>query len=94
MQDLKNQFTMTGITVAKGDGIGPEMMHAVLKVILAAGAKIEMDFIEVGKKVYLAGNTAGIAPEVRDTFGEQIFFRRSHYYTERWWLQKPEYYHS
>jgi isocitrate dehydrogenase len=57
---------MTRITVAKGDGIGPEIMDATLKIILAAGAKIEMDFIEVGEKVYLAGTTAGIAPEAWD----------------------------
>jgi len=54
---------MTKITVAKGDGIGPEIMDATLEIILAAGAKIEMDEIEVGEKVYLAGNTAGIAKE-------------------------------
>ncbi len=48
------------ITVAKGDGIGPEIMDATLKIILAAGAKIEVEEIEVGEKVYLAGNLAGI----------------------------------
>ena len=36
-----------------GDGIGPEIMDATLKVILAAGANIEIDEIEVGEKVYL-----------------------------------------
>ena len=51
------------ITVAKGDGIGPEIMDATLKIIMAAGAQIEVDEIEVGEKVYLAGNTAGIAKE-------------------------------
>ena len=54
---------MTKITVARGDGIGPEIMDATLDIILAAGAKIEIEEIEVGEKVYLAGNTAGIAPE-------------------------------
>ncbi|MBC7655409.1 MAG: NADP-dependent isocitrate dehydrogenase [Oligoflexus sp.] len=51
---------MTKITVAKGDGIGPEIMDATLEIILAAGAKIEIEEIQVGEKVYLAGNTAGI----------------------------------
>lgn len=51
---------MTKITVAKGDGIGPEIMDATLEIILAAGAKIEIEEIEVGEKVYLAGNTSGI----------------------------------
>ena len=57
---------MTRITVAKGDGIGPEIMDATLAIIKAAGAKIEIDEIEVGEKVYLSGNTAGIAPESWD----------------------------
>jgi len=54
---------MTKITVAKGDGIGPEIMDATLDILAAAGARIEIDEIEIGEKVYLAGNTSGIAPE-------------------------------
>ncbi|RIV23333.1 NADP-dependent isocitrate dehydrogenase [Fibrisoma montanum] len=54
---------MTRITVAKGDGIGPEIMDATLEIILAAGAQLEIDEIEVGEKVYLAGNTSGISKE-------------------------------
>ncbi len=48
------------ITVARGDGIGPEIMDAVLRILFAAGARIEIDEIEVGEKVYLSGNTSGI----------------------------------
>lgn len=48
------------ITVAKGDGIGPEIMDATLKILMAAGAEIEPEFIEIGEKVYLSGNSAGI----------------------------------
>lgn len=54
---------MQKITVAKGDGIGPEIMDATLNIIMAAGAAIKIEEIEVGEKVYLAGNTAGIAKE-------------------------------
>ncbi|MGC8750512.1 NADP-dependent isocitrate dehydrogenase [Hydrotalea sp.] len=68
---------MTRITVAKGDGIGPEIMDATLKIILAADAKIEMDFIEVGEKVYLAGNTAGIAPEAWDIIRRNKVFLKA-----------------
>jgi isocitrate dehydrogenase len=50
------------ITVAKGDGIGPEIMDACLEVILAAGAKIKIEEIEIGEKVYLRGETSGIEP--------------------------------
>lgn len=48
------------ITVAYGDGIGPEIMEATLKIILAAGARIKIETIEIGEKVYLRGNSAGI----------------------------------
>ncbi len=68
---------MTKITVAKGDGIGPEIMDATLKVILAAGAKIEIDEIEVGEKVYLAGNTAGIAKESWDIIRKNKVFLKA-----------------
>ena len=50
----------TPITVAYGDGIGPEIMTAVLKILLAAEAPIEPETIEVGEKVYLSGNSTGI----------------------------------
>ena len=54
---------MTRITIAKGDGIGPEIMDATLAILVAAGAQIEWDEISVGEKEYLSGNTAGISPE-------------------------------
>jgi len=54
---------MTPITVAYGDGIGPEIMAACLKILKAAGAQIEPEIIEVGEKVYLSGNTTGIPDE-------------------------------
>jgi isocitrate dehydrogenase len=51
----------TPITVAHGDGIGPEIMDATLRILDAAGAQLKIDTIEVGEKVYLSGNTSGIA---------------------------------
>ena len=68
---------MTRITVAKGDGIGPEIMDATLGIILAAGAKIEIDEIEVGEKVYLAGNTSGIANESWETIRKNKIFLKA-----------------
>ncbi|MDO9001203.1 MAG: NADP-dependent isocitrate dehydrogenase [Bacteroidota bacterium] len=68
---------MTKITVAKGDGIGPEIMDATLEIILAAGAKIEIDEIEVGEKVYLAGNTSGIAKESWDIIRKNKVFLKA-----------------
>jgi isocitrate dehydrogenase len=54
--------TSTPITVAHGDGIGPEIMGATLHILKEAGARLEIETIEVGEKVYLSGNTAGIQP--------------------------------
>ncbi len=50
----------TPITVAYGDGIGPEIMHATLDILFAAGAQLELEEIEIGEKVYLRGISAGI----------------------------------
>jgi isocitrate dehydrogenase len=68
---------MTRITVAKGDGIGPEIMDATLDIIKAAGAKIEIDEIEVGEKVYLSGNTSGIANESWDIIRRNKIFLKA-----------------
>jgi isocitrate/isopropylmalate dehydrogenase len=51
------------ITVAHGDDIGPEIMTATLEILEASGAALEIETIEIGEKVYLRGNTAGIEPE-------------------------------
>jgi len=53
----------TPITIAHGDGIGPEIMAATLHILKEAGARLDIEEIEIGKKVYLTGNSAGIAPE-------------------------------
>lgn len=53
----------TAITVAHGDGIGPEIMAATLHILKEAGARLDIETIEIGEKVYLSGNSAGIAPE-------------------------------
>lgn len=54
---------LTPITVARGDGIGPEIMDATLRVLEAAGARLKIEEIEIGEAVYKRGNSAGIAPE-------------------------------
>ncbi len=55
------------ITVARGDGIGPEIMDATLKIIQAAGASLAIEEIEIGEKVYLSGNSSGIAESSWDS---------------------------
>ena len=47
------------ITVANGDGIGPEIMGATLRILEASEAPLEIEQIDIGEKVYLSGNTTG-----------------------------------
>ena len=65
---------MKKITVAKGDGIGPEIMDATLKIIMAAGARIKIDEIKAGEQVYLAGNPSGIDREAWQTIRKNKIF--------------------
>jgi isocitrate dehydrogenase len=50
----------TAITVAHGDGIGPEIMAATLAIMEAAGASLEVETIEIGEQVYKRGVSSGI----------------------------------
>lgn len=52
---------ITPITVAYGDGIGPEIMEAVLKILKEAEAQIRLETIEVGEKLYKKNYSSGIA---------------------------------
>jgi isocitrate dehydrogenase len=67
----------TPITVAKGDGIGPEIMDATLHILKEAGARLDIEEIEIGEKVYLTGNTAGIAPESWDSLKRTKVFLKA-----------------
>lgn len=51
------------IAIARGDGIGPEIMEAVLFILTEAGAPLETHEISVGEKVYLAGHPTGITDD-------------------------------
>lgn len=68
---------MRRITIARGDGIGPEIMEATLSILKAAGAQLEYDEIEIGEKVYLSGNTSGIAPAAWDIIRRNKIFLKS-----------------
>ncbi len=53
-------IAVTPITVAYGNGIGPEIMQATLDILKGAGAKISIEKIEIGEDVYKKGISAGI----------------------------------
>ncbi|MBO9308249.1 MAG: NADP-dependent isocitrate dehydrogenase [Chloroflexi bacterium] len=64
------------ITVAYGDGIGPEIMEACLFILKEAGARIEIETIEIGEKVYLRGNPAGIEPSAWESLRRtRVFYK-------------------
>lgn len=65
------------ITVAKGDGIGPEIMDATLHILNESGAMIEPEYIEIGEKVYLAGNSAGITDDVWESLRRTKVFLKA-----------------
>lgn len=69
--------TKTAITVAHGDGIGPEIMKATLHILQEAGAQLDIETIEIGERVYLAGNSAGIAPEAWDSLRRTKVFLKA-----------------
>lgn len=66
LDSLQPGMPAVPIAVAWGDGIGPEIMDATLRILAAAGANIAPQRIELGEAVYLAGHRAGIAPEAWD----------------------------
>ncbi len=68
---------MTKITIAKGDGIGPEIMDATLKILKAAGAQLDFEEIEIGEKVYLKGNSAGIEQSAWDSLRKTKVFLKA-----------------
>ena len=67
----------TSITIARGDGIGPEIMDATLAIMEAAGAEIEPEFIDIGQKVYESGNTTGISDDAWESLRKTGVFLKS-----------------
>ena len=51
------------ITVIPGDGIGPEVVEAALKIISASGAKLEFEKREAGASVFRKGIPSGVPKE-------------------------------
>ena len=64
------------VTVAFGDGIGPEIMKACLKILVSAGANIAIEPIDIGERVYLSGNSAGIGREAWESLRRtKVFYK-------------------
>lgn len=69
--------TNNRITIANGDGIGPEIMAAVIRILNAADAGLEYDIIDIGEQVYLSGHESGITPESWDILRRNKVFLKA-----------------
>lgn len=67
----------TPLTVAYGDGIGPEIMTATLKILAEAGAELAIETIHVGEQVYKQGISTGIAPEAWESLQRTKLFLKA-----------------
>lgn len=73
------------IAVAEGDGIGPEIMQATLLILdkaaplilKEADAALEIQKVEIGEKVYLRGEPAGIETETWETIRRTKVFLKA-----------------
>lgn len=64
------------ITIARGDGIGPEIMDAVLHILDKAGAQLDIEEIEIGEKVYTRGIPSGIEDSAWESINRtKCFFK-------------------
>jgi isocitrate dehydrogenase len=73
----KDHQTATPITIARGDGIGPSIMDATLKILDAAGARLDIEEIEIGKAVYERGVQSGIEDKAWDSLRRTKIFLKA-----------------
>jgi isocitrate dehydrogenase len=71
------QTTPTPVTVAHGDGIGPEIMDATLRILEAGGAALDIETIRIGESVYAEGVTAGIEPSAWESLRRTRVFLKA-----------------
>lgn len=65
------------VAVAFGDGIGPAIMEATLRILEAAKVPILPERIEIGEKVYLSGVTSGLEPGAWDVLRRTRVFLKA-----------------
>jgi isocitrate dehydrogenase len=65
------------ITIAYGNGIGPEIMEATLQILNAAGARITTETVEIGEAVYERGFSAGIEPSTWEALARSKVFLKA-----------------
>jgi isocitrate dehydrogenase len=71
----------TPITIARGDGIGPEIMDACLEILQAAGARLDIEEITIGQSLYEQGIMNGISDDSWDTLRKNKVFLKAPIFT-------------
>jgi isocitrate dehydrogenase len=56
-----------GVTVIPGDGVGPEVVRAAVRIIDAAGVPIAWEEAEAGAAVFQRGDSSGVPRATRDS---------------------------
>ena len=65
------------VSVSYGDGIGPEIMQAVLDIIKATGVDIDWETVEIGEKVYKQGILTGITQKTWQSLNRTKVFLKA-----------------
>lgn len=69
--------TAVPVTVAHGDGIGPEIMRATLDILAGAGAQLDIEEVQIGEAVYRRGHTSGIDPQAWESLRRTKVFLKA-----------------
>ncbi len=65
------------VAIAKGDGIGPEIMDATLDILAHSGANLIIHPVEIGEQVYLKGEKSGISAATWETIRQTQAFLKA-----------------
>ena len=65
------------ITIAYGDGIGPEIMDATVRILTEAGAQLDIERIDIGESIYNRGLQSGIEPHAWDSLRRTKVFLKA-----------------
>src|ERR1700736_6473470 len=77
MPSEQTQPDAVPITIAKGDGIGPEIMDSTLRILNAAGARLAIEEIVIGEKVHRTGSRTGIDPSAWESLRRTRVFLKA-----------------
>ena len=67
---MSTPTTNIPIALARGDGIGPEIVDATVRILKAADAPLDYREVEIGEEVFKSGTTSGITEEAWDAIRE------------------------